>query len=258
MKHGKGRLAGLWSGVFFLWAGAGWAQEAATGTVELVGGPPAAAGMTLWSVIKSGGPVMVPIIFLSVLALALVIYLFIIVRRTRAVPREIVRQAWLLMSEGKFREAHALAVRSNSAAGRIVATAIARAGQDVKTLAAALQVAGEREAERLTDSMVYLSNIATIAPMLGLLGTVMGMIKTFNTIVLQANVVKPWDLAAGISEALITTAAGLIVAIPTMAMYYYFRGRGARIVTDLEELAEELADKLSRVRAVASYQEKAR
>ncbi len=235
------------------------AQTDATATTRVAPPGLAAGGMTLWSLIKAGGPVMIPILFLSVVALGLIIYLFLVVRRGRALPHEVIHQAWLLMSEGKFREAHIMATRSSSSAGRLIATAISRVGQDPKAIAAALEVAGERESERFTDTMVYLSNIATIEPMLGLLGTVTGMIRTFNTIVQQASVVKPWDLAGGISEALITTAAGLMIAIPTMAMYFYFRGRAARIITDLEELAEELAEKLSRVRVAApSYQEKAR
>ena len=227
--------------------------------------PVTGEGMTLWGLMWAGGVIMIPIIFLSFIALALVLYLFFVLRRGRVLPRDMIRQAWLLMSEGKFREAHAYCVRSGSPAGRLIATAIARAGHDPKSLSAALEVAGEKEAERMTDGMMYLANIATITPMLGLLGTVLGMITTFNTIVRNASFIKPWDLAGGISQALVTTAAGLIVAIPTMAMYYYFRGRGTRMVTDLEELSEELVEKLSRVRPASSasstpsgYQERAR
>jgi biopolymer transport protein ExbB len=209
---------------------------------------PATEGIRAWKLIENGGWVMVIIIAISFISLALIFYHFFLLRSGRSLPREAIRQVWFRISEGKMREALELCNRSNSAAGRIMAAGISRFGQNPQTIASALEVVGEKEAESLTDRLMYLSNISTITPMLGLLGTVLGMIRTFQTIFDQASVIKPWNLAGGISQALVTTAAGLIVAIPTMAMYYYFKGSSRRILTDLEQLSEELMEKLTRTR----------
>lgn len=212
-------------------------------------------GMTVTELMMTGGVVMLAILIISFMALALIFYHFFALRMGRSIPKEMIRQVWILLGDGKLREALILCNRSDSASGRLMAAGISRANQDPKILASALEIVGEKEAERLTDKIIYLSNIATITPMLGLLGTVLGMIKTFNVVVLQANLVEPWQLAAGISQALVTTAAGLIVAIPTMAMYYYFRGRSRRILTDLEQLSEELVEKLARAPRMTGWQE---
>ena len=104
----------------------------------------------------------------------------------------------------------------------------------------AVEDAGAREVRRLSANLKPLVVVAMIAPLLGLLGTVWGMIVAFSTIAMQDGLGKPELLAAGISQALITTAAGLTIAIPTQAAYYYLKGRVERFTLQAEELYGEL------------------
>ena len=98
---------------------------------------------------------------------------------------------------------------------------------------------GSRQAGLIQNQIQYLLDIAVIAPMIGLLGTVMGMLKAFNSVALDIAKAKPMVLAAGVSQALITTAAGLIVGIPAMIFYAYFRGRTSKLVSNLEAVSAE-------------------
>ncbi len=107
---------------------------------------------------------------------------------------------------------------------------------------------GERGAAELWQRISYLNNIATIAPLLGLLGTVWGMMRAFSAIALDTAQVKGITMAYSVSQAMITTAAGLLLAIPTMAVYFYLRGRVVRIVADIESRASEFIELLSEQR----------
>ena len=100
---------------------------------------------------------------------------------------------------------------------------------------------GGRQATLMQNQTQYLLDIAIIAPMIGLLGTVMGMLRAFNSVALDIARARPLELAGGVSQALITTIAGLIVAIPAMIAYAYFRGRSSRLITELEGAAADLA-----------------
>jgi biopolymer transport protein ExbB len=99
---------------------------------------------------------------------------------------------------------------------------------------------GGRQATIIQNQTMYLLDIAVIAPMVGLLGTVMGMLTAFNTVALDLAKAKPMLLAQGVSQALITTVAGLLVAIPAMMAYAYFRGRTSRLISDLEKQSADL------------------
>jgi biopolymer transport protein ExbB len=105
---------------------------------------------------------------------------------------------------------------------------------------------GSRQAIAVQGQSQYLMDVAVIAPMVGLLGTVFGMIKAFNVVSLDLAKAKPMLLAAGVAEALITTAAGLIIGIPAMAFYAYFRGRSTRLVSRLESVSTEVLTLLLR------------
>jgi biopolymer transport protein ExbB len=111
-----------------------------------------------------------------------------------------------------------------------------------------LEGEGSRQASRLRSQIQYLQDIAVIAPMVGLLGTVMGMLRAFNSVALDIAKAKPMVLAAGVSQALVTTAAGLIVGIPAMMAYACFRGRVAKLISGLEALSAELLAAMVRER----------
>jgi biopolymer transport protein ExbB len=99
---------------------------------------------------------------------------------------------------------------------------------------------GRRRADNLWQRLSYLADIAAISPMVGLLGTVLGMIQAFNVIAFQTGAVKPILLASGISKAMVTTAAGLIIAIPAMIFHSFFKGRIQDVIARLENISVEL------------------
>jgi biopolymer transport protein ExbB len=115
------------------------------------------------------------------------------------------------------------------------------------TVADAREIAeteGTRQAAGLQQQIVYLADIGTVAPMVGLFGTVLGMIKSFSAVATDVSSAKPALLAAGVSEALVATAGGLLVGIPAMAAYAYFRGRSQRLIAELEAATTQLITQL--------------
>jgi biopolymer transport protein ExbB len=197
--------------------------------------------LTLWQMMQAGGAVMIAIIVLSVVALSLVIEGFFSISINRLIPGSFVSELERHVGKG---DVEAVARHCDDNAGplsNLVRTAVS-AGESAEKRLEAVAAAGEVEGEALFHRANYLSIFATIAPMLGLMGTVFGMIRAFNTVAFQAGLGKPQLLAKGISQALITTAAGLIVGIPTMFLYFYFRSRGNRILLAMESGARALVE----------------
>jgi len=132
-----------------------------------------------------------------------------------------------------------LCEQSESSLTRILAAGFRRIGLGLLETERALEAAGQHEVSLLTANLRILGAVGLITPMLGLLGTVTGMIKAFENIA-QSGAGNPNLVASGIAEALTTTAAGLIVAIPSLAAYHFFRGRIDRLIYELEEIATTL------------------
>lgn len=196
--------------------------------------------LTLWEMMQAGGIVMLVIVLLSVVALSVMIESFFSISINRLLPQSFVSE---LDGHLERRDAPSVLRQCEENPGplsNIVRAAVSVGESPEKRLEAVL-AAGELEAETLFQRANYLSIFATIAPMLGLMGTVFGMIDAFNTVAFQAALGKPQLLAKGISEALITTAAGLVVGIPTMFLYFYFKSRGNRILLAMESGARGLA-----------------
>ena len=217
--------------------GAVWAQASPDGGQQ--------AGMDLWQIIRSGKEVMIAIALLSVTAVALIFYYFLTLRVGRLVPGAFAEEIAEHLRCSRFSEAELMCRRDMNFLSCVLLPAFSRLGKRREVLEEAVRSAGVREASKLWQRISYLSDIAVIAPMLGLLGTVLGMIQAFNTIVLATDVVKPIYLAAGISKALVTTAAGLIVGIPAIAFYAFFRDRVQRVVVTAEGLTSELVEHFS-------------
>lgn len=197
--------------------------------------------LTLWQMMQAGGAVMIAIIVLSVVALSLVIEGFFSISINRMIPGSFVSELERHVGRGDVEGVVRHCDENTGPLSNIVRTAVS-AGESAEKRLEAVAAAGEVEGEALFHRANYLSIFATIAPMLGLMGTVFGMIRAFNTVAFQAGLGKPQLLAKGISQALITTAAGLIVGIPTMFLYFYFRSRGNRILLAMESGARELAE----------------
>ncbi len=203
--------------------------------------PEPGARLTLWQMMRAGGPVMIAILVLSVVALSLIIESFFSISVNRLLPRTFVSELDRHLENRDVDSVIRHCEESSGPVCNIVRAAVAAGGSQEQRLDSVVS-AGELEAESLFHRANYLSIFATIAPMLGLMGTVFGMIEAFNTVAFQAALGKPQLLAKGISEALITTAAGLVVGIPTMFLYFYFRSRGNRILLAMESGARALVE----------------
>jgi biopolymer transport protein ExbB len=194
---------------------------------------------------------MYPIAALSVLALALVIYFSIVLRREQLIPSRFITGLQGMLREGKLSEARASCHVNTSAIAAVMESALdyaVRHGGKTESglLREIVQGEGTRQATLLQNQTTYLNDIGVLAPMLGLLGTVWGMLQAFNVVALDMARAKPLDLASGISLAMITTVGGLVVAIPSMGAYFFFRNRAARLIADLEVTASRLLQEIER------------
>jgi len=137
-----------------------------------------------------------------------------------------------------------LCASHDTSLSRILKTGLLRFGEKVDEIERAIEGAGQHEASLLNSNLRALGAIANITPMMGLLGTVFGMIKAFD-VISQSGTGNPGLVASGISEALITTAAGMIVGIPALVLYHYFRAKIDRYVFEMEEISFQLIEELS-------------
>ena len=204
----------------------------------------APAKTTLWQIALSGGYVMIPLAALSVLAVMLILVYLVTLRRGAVATSRFMQTAEALIRKKDYLGLLAISNRHNAAVARIVQRTLDVLTQNPRaTLAEAREIAqaeGNRLAGALNQQITYLADIGTIAPMLGLFGTVLGMIKSFTAVASDIAASRPMLLAQGVSEALVTTAAGLLVGIPAMAAYSFFRGRVQARISDLEAATTQL------------------
>ncbi|NKN32090.1 MotA/TolQ/ExbB proton channel family protein [Marichromatium bheemlicum] len=189
----------------------------------------------------AGGWLMVPIIASSVVATAIVIERAWMLRRTRIMPPGLLARIWQLYRLGQLSDTQIEEIRYGSPLGRMLAAGLANRMHSREVMKEAIAETGRQVVVELERFLNTLGTIAAVTPLLGLLGTVLGMIDVFAVIV-EAGVGDPEVLAGGISEALITTAAGLAVAIPTLMFHRFYDNRVSRLVVDMEELALRLIE----------------
>jgi biopolymer transport protein ExbB len=192
---------------------------------------------------QKGGPVMYPIALCSIFALAIFLERLWIYRRTWLTVRTLVHEVEPLAAKQRLEEAIAVCHRSASPLAPVFLAALRLAGRPRAQIKAVVEEVGRREAAPLVKFLGLLGTIATIAPLLGLLGTVTGMIQAFNVIA-TAGVGTPATLGGGISEALITTASGLTIAIPVILAHRFLSSRAEQLALAMEEFALRLVDLL--------------
>ena len=197
----------------------------------------------MFDLIKSGGWLMLPIILCSIGAMAIIAERFWTLRKNKILPPDLVPQIWKLSREGKLDTAALRSLKMSSPLGAVLAAGLAnsRHGRDI--MRTSIEEVGRQIVHELEKFLNTLGTIASITPLLGLLGTVVGMIKVFTAIMMHG-VGDPTILAGGISEALITTAAGLSVAIPSLLFHRYFERLVDEYVLNMEEEALRLIDVL--------------
>jgi len=198
---------------------------------------------TLGDVIKDGGLIGFIIIGMSVAALALFIEHAITIRRDKIVPPELVDELEALFEEEEYQEALELCESEPNFLTNILSAGLPKINAGFDAMEKAMDEVSEEETIKLQQKISWLNLIGNIAPMMGLLGTVYGMIVAFNQITLLGANVTPADLSTGISAALVTTMLGLIVAIPTMAAFFYFRNKVVKVSLELAAIADDLVER---------------
>jgi biopolymer transport protein ExbB len=186
--------------------------------------------------IESGGWLMWPILACSVVATAIVIERLWALRRERVLPRELMERVRDWERIGRVPPQNMDDLRVGSPLGKLIVAGLSTKDRRRDVIRESIEENGRQVVHQLERYLNTLGTIASISPLLGLLGTVIGMIRVFNVITLQG-VGDPTVLAGGISEALITTAAGLTVAIPSLMFYRHFRGRVDEFVVSMEREA---------------------
>ncbi len=202
----------------------------------------------MFELVAAGGWLMAPIIACSIIAFAIITERLWTLRVKRVIPRQLVAQVWDQAKEKKLDIERLQELRSGSPLGRILAAGLMNRTSSREIMKEAIEDTGRHVVHELERYINTLGTIAAISPLLGLLGTVIGMIKVFSAITTQG-VGNPSALAGGISEALITTAAGMAVAIPTLMAYRYFRGKVNMLVIRMEQQALRMVEVLHGQRA---------
>jgi biopolymer transport protein ExbB len=195
-------------------------------------------------ILIAGGWPMVPILLCSAVALAIILERFWSLRRKSVVPAELGEQVLAWARTRKLDPGHIETLRANSPLGEILAAALSVRMRSREIIKERVEDTGRHVVHRLERFLNTLGTIALISPLLGLLGTVFGLIEMFFA-VMVSGVGDPLKMAGGIGQALVCTAAGLCVAIPAYFFHRYFRGRVADYVVDMEEQTIRLIDELS-------------
>jgi biopolymer transport protein ExbB len=191
--------------------------------------------------IKAGGWVMWPILLCSVMSLAIIAERFWSLRKLRIAPKNLVAQVYQWEKVGHLDYKRINALRKSSPLGRILAAGLVNRKHSRDVMKESIEEVGRHVAHELERFLNSLGTIASISPLLGLYGTVLGMIKVF-AVITSHGVGDPSILADGISTALITTAAGLSVAIPSLMFHRYFRGKVDDLVMSMEQEALKLVE----------------
>ena len=199
--------------------------------------------VTVLELLTAGGWLMVLIVLSSIIVVAICVERLYTLNPKKIAPPHLLATVWKQLKGGELDEARLRTLKQSSPLGRILAAGLANAYHGRDVMKESIQEAAAHVVHDLERYLNTLGTIAAVAPLLGLLGTVVGMIKVFAEIMTQGTG-NASALAGGISEALITTAAGLTVAIPALVMHRYFTGRIDGIVVELEQETIKLVDAL--------------
>jgi len=242
--------------------GAAWAQSDGTAASEAtVQIPTESAGpglapfseeapiptKSLWDMVLAGGPLLIPILVGSFVLMIFVFERTVSLRRGRVIPGPLVKRLLLQIREDQLGREPALerCEENSSHVAKVLAAGLRKWGRPAVEVEQAILDEGERAANVLRRYLRVINGVATVCPLLGLLGTVWGMMEAFNAIATSSAMGRPELLASGISQALLTTAAGLFVAIPALIFYLFFVGRVDRLVMDIDSLGQELVGLIS-------------
>ena len=198
--------------------------------------------LSVGQLVAASGPVGWIIIGLSIVMLALVIENFVTLNREKLAPPELIDEIQSLFDEGQYQEAMELCENEENFFTRVCAAGISKIGHQFEVIETAIQEMGDEEAIKLHQKIGWVGVLAAVAPMIGLFGTVSGMIASFHTIATTQNP-SPSELADGIYTALLTTLFGLMVAIPATAAFAFLRNRLVRTTIEIGAIVEDLFER---------------
>jgi biopolymer transport protein ExbB len=198
---------------------------------------------SVFDVFRQAGVVGALIVVLSIIALAVIIENVVSLKRDKLAPPELIDEVQALFDEGQYQEAMELCENEPTFFTRVAGAGVSKIGHSFEVIEQSIAEMGDEESIRLHQKIGWLSLIANVAPMMGLLGTVMGMVKSFNVIAASGGQANPAELAGGISEALLTTMFGLIVAIPTTAAFAFLRNKLVRTIIEVGAIVEDLFER---------------
>jgi biopolymer transport protein ExbB len=198
-------------------------------------------GTGVFELIQKGGFFVYPIILCSIVGLAIFLQKMWVLRSKNIIPEVFLEQLYRFLSQGKLGEAEVYARANNSSISRVALVALENADRPNEELREEIEEAGRKETLELMRYSEGLGTISNVSTLLGLLGTISGMIKIFRVIA-DKPIVNPPELAGGISEALYTTAFGLLVAIPAFIAYKYVVGRADELISLMEEEGRKIME----------------
>ena len=206
-------------------------------------------------IVKAGGWLMVPIILCAIVAMGIILERFWTLQEKRVLPEDLTSKAWGWVKNDALDQNQIQNLHQGSALGQILAAGLINRDRERTIMKDSIEDTGRHVVHELERYLDTLGTVAAISPLLGLLGTVIGMVKVF-TAIMTHGVGNPTVLAGGIAEALITTAAGLTVAIPALIGYRYFRNRVDTLVVNMEKEAIKLVEALHRRQATTPGKKK--
>jgi biopolymer transport protein ExbB len=244
-------VAVLWATIFTSVSPAWGRDEAGGNPVALSGQDNSlepAVSTSPGKILRDGGPLMYAIIFCSVLLVTFTLERAVSLRRRRVIPKPFVKRFLEQLRDGGLdrQQALDLCLENGSPVAQVFAGAVRKWGRPGVEVEQSVIDAGERATSGLRRYLRIFYAVATVGPLLGLMGTVLGMIQTFNVIAVNANAMaRSQDLAGGIAKALLNTAGGLAVAIPASILYAFFVSRIDRLVTEIDGRAQEVVNLIS-------------
>jgi len=195
----------------------------------------------VFELVQAGGWLMLPILLCSVIAAAIIIERLWTLRQKKVIPEKLLTGIWNLLSSDALTEQHITEIENGSPLGRVLAAGLTNRHLSRDMIRESIEENGRHVVHEMEKFMNTLGTISTITPLLGLLGTGIGMIRVFTAITVIGGG-DPGQLAGGISEALITTAAGLTVAIPSLIFYRHLKRRIDELVVAMEQEAMKLVE----------------
>lgn len=205
-------------------------------------------------IVKSGGLLMAPIILCAIIAMGIILERYWTLKPSKVIPEDLTSKVWGWVEKDALDQQQIQTLHQGSSLGQILAAGLINRDRDRVIMKDSIEDTGRHVVHEMERYLDTLGTIAAVSPLLGLLGTVIGMVKVFTAITTHG-VGNPTVLAGGIAEALITTAAGLTVAIPALIGFRYFRNRIDTLVVDMEKEAIKLVEALHRRKDKADAEE---